>query len=234
MKKKPRKKWKGIFLLVMIIPKKIESTPPTDALTLLTSSTESTASSSSSSSSSSFTTITSTRPRKLLLKIIILGDSGVGKTAILNRYVHNRFTIQYKATIGADFLTKEAKLNDKIATLQMWDTTGQERFCSLGIAFYRGSDAVIYVYDPNVQASFDNLSKWKSEFDANAAPREPLPIVIVANKSAEGVPPVVAASKGEELAKNWNATFVQTSAKEGSVDVIFDSLLPNLFAKESY
>jgi len=65
---------------------KIESTPPTDALTLLTSSTESTA-----SSSSSFTTITSTRPRRLLLKIIILGDSGVGKTAILNRYVHNRF-----------------------------------------------------------------------------------------------------------------------------------------------
>jgi len=144
------------------------------------------------------------------------------------------FTTQYKATIGADFLSKEAKLGEKIATLQIWDTAGQERFSGLGTAFYRGSDAVIYVYDPFVQKTFDSLSKWKSGFDENAAPREPLPTVIVANKSAESSYMVVAASKGEELAKNWNATFVQTSAKEGSVDAIFDSLLPTLFTKESY
>jgi len=75
--------------------------------------------------------------KKVLLKVIILGDSGVGKTSLMNQYVNKKFSNQYKATIGADFLTKEVMVDDRLVTMQIWDTAGQERFQSLGVAFYR-------------------------------------------------------------------------------------------------
>lgn len=81
--------------------------------------------------------------KKVLLKVIILGDSGVGKTSLMNQYVNKKFSNQYKATIGADFLTKEVIVDDRIVTMQIWDTAGQERFQSLGVAFYRGADCCV-------------------------------------------------------------------------------------------
>merc|ERR1719491_1063424 len=86
--------------------------------------------------------------KKHMLKLLILGDSGVGKTSLMNRYHSSKFTGQYKATIGADFHSKHVSLTDpntgatRHVTLQIWDTAGQERFQSLGVAFYRGTDAV--------------------------------------------------------------------------------------------
>ncbi|XP_024966277.1 ras-related protein Rab7 isoform X1 [Cynara cardunculus var. scolymus] len=102
--------------------------------------------------------------RRMLLKVIILGDSGVGKTSLMNQYVNRKFSNQYKATIGADFLTKEVQFEDRLFTLQIWDTAGQERFQSLGVAFYRGADCCVLVYDVNVKKSFDNLDNWREEF----------------------------------------------------------------------
>ncbi|XP_031258404.1 ras-related protein Rab7 isoform X2 [Pistacia vera] len=102
--------------------------------------------------------------RRMLLKVIILGDSGVGKTSLMNQYVNRKFSNQYKATIGADFLTKEVQFEDRLFTLQIWDTAGQERFQSLGVAFYRGADCCVLVYDVNVMKSFDNLNNWREEF----------------------------------------------------------------------
>lgn len=81
--------------------------------------------------------------KKVLLKVIILGDSGVGKTSLMNQYVNKKFSNQYKATIGADFLTKEVIVDDRVVTMQIWDTAGQERFQSLGVAFYRGADCCV-------------------------------------------------------------------------------------------
>nr|XP_034927398.1 ras-related protein Rab7-like isoform X1 [Populus alba] len=102
--------------------------------------------------------------RRTLLKVIILGDSGVGKTSLMNQYVNKKFSNQYKATIGADFLTKEVHFEDRLFTLQIWDTAGQERFQSLGVAFYRGADCCVLVYDVNSMKSFDNLNNWREEF----------------------------------------------------------------------
>ncbi|KAE8706833.1 Ras-related protein Rab7 [Hibiscus syriacus] len=85
--------------------------------------------------------------RRTLLKVIVLGDSGVGKTSLMNQYIYNKFNQQYKATIGADFVTKELQIDDKLVTLQIWDTAGQERFQSLVSAFYRGTDCCVIVFD---------------------------------------------------------------------------------------
>merc|ERR1712244_122785 len=101
---------------------------------------------------------------KVLVKIIIIGESGVGKTAVLHQYVMNKFIQEHKATIGADFLTKEINVDDKVVTLQIWDTAGQERFQSLGNAFYRGADACVMVYDVTDDNSFKEMASWKDKF----------------------------------------------------------------------
>jgi hypothetical protein len=111
--------------------------------------------------------------KKVLLKVIILGDSGVGKTSLMNQYVNKKFNAQYKATIGADFLTKEVTVDDRLVTMQIWDTAGQERFQSLGVAFYRGADSCVLVYDVLQPKTFDNLDSWKDEFLIQAGPRDP-------------------------------------------------------------
>lgn len=122
--------------------------------------------------------------KKVLLKVIIIGDSGVGKTSLMNQYVNRKFSNKYKATIGADFLTKEVMLEEKLVTMQIWDTAGQERFQSLGVAFYRGADACVLVYDVCNNKSFSQLDSWKEEFLIQAMPKEPenFPFVVLGNK----------------------------------------------------
>jgi len=122
--------------------------------------------------------------KKVLLKVIILGDSSVGKTSLMNQYVNKKFNTQYKATIGADFLTKEVSLEERVVTMQIWDTAGQERFQSLGVAFYRGADACILVFDVTTKKSFDALDTWRDEFLVQASPANPndFPFVVLGNK----------------------------------------------------
>lgn len=111
--------------------------------------------------------------KKVLLKVIILGDSGVGKTSLMNQYVTRKFSASYKATIGADFLTKEIVIDDRIVTMQIWDTAGQERFQSLGVAFYRGADCCVLTFDVTNSKSFDTLESWRDEFLIQASPMDP-------------------------------------------------------------
>ncbi|ORC92060.1 putative rab7 GTP binding protein [Trypanosoma theileri] len=118
--------------------------------------------------------------KRQLLKIIILGDSGVGKTSLMHQYVNKKFDSRYKATIGADFLTKELEINGQLVTLQIWDTAGQERFQSLGSAFYRGADACILVFDVTQQESFAHISSWLEEFNIQAGRRDS---VLIGNKT---------------------------------------------------
>uniref|UniRef100_A0A453F894 Ras-related protein Rab7 n=1 Tax=Aegilops tauschii subsp. strangulata TaxID=200361 RepID=A0A453F894_AEGTS len=94
--------------------------------------------------------------------MIQFNKDGIGRSTPI--YVHNKFSQQYKATIGADFVTKEVLIEDRLVTLQIWDTAGQERFQSLGVAFYRGADCCVLVYDVNVNKSFDTLNTWHDEF----------------------------------------------------------------------
>ena len=84
---------------------------------------------------------------KQLFKIVILGDSNVGKTCLLQQFVNKQFSMSYKTTVGADFLSKEVTVEDESVTLQIWDTAGQERYQGLGGAFYKGSDCCVLVFD---------------------------------------------------------------------------------------
>lgn len=126
----------------------------------------------------------STDVRKPLLKIIILGDSGVGKTSLINQYVNRKFTLSYRRTVGADFATKDVFVDDKVVTLQIWDTVGQERFQSIGVPFYRGADCVILVYDVTSLESLESLKLWKDEFVIQGAPSdlENFPFIVLGNK----------------------------------------------------
>ncbi|KAJ4715533.1 ras-related protein Rab7-like [Melia azedarach] len=157
--------------------------------------------------------------RRNLLKVIVLGDSGVGKTSLMNRYVYNKFSQQYKATIGADFVTKELQLDDKLVTLQIWDTAGQERFQSLGSAFYRGADCCVLVYDVNVHKTFESLHNWRDEFlkQANPDDSETFPFIVLGNKVDVdgGSSRVVSKKKAMEwCASKGNIPYFETSAKE--------------------
>ena len=118
--------------------------------------------------------------------LLCIGDSGVGKTSLMGQFVSHKFSNQYKATIGADFLTKEVPIDDRLVTMQVnviqsfivelksvyrnmfvfkiWDTAGQERFQSLGVAFYRGADCCVLVYDVTSSNSFKSLDSWRDEF----------------------------------------------------------------------
>eukprot|EP00298_Acanthocystis_sp_HF-20_P028317 c7010_g1_i1.p1 GENE.c7010_g1_i1~~c7010_g1_i1.p1 ORF type:complete len:212 (+),score=66.07 c7010_g1_i1:28-636(+) len=174
--------------------------------------------------------------KKVLLKVIILGDSGVGKTSLMNQYVNKKFSNQYKATIGADFLTKEVVIEDRLVTMQIWDTAGQERFQSLGVAFYRGADSCVLVFDVNVAKTFENLDSWRDEFLIQASPRDPdnFPFVVIGNKVDLDQRVV-----SQKRAISWctgkgNIPYFETSAKDGiNVEQAFQVVAKNAIKKDN-
>lgn len=172
-------------------------------------------------------------------QVIILGDSGVGKTSLMNQYVNKKFSNQYKATIGADFLTKEVQVDDRLVTMQIWDTAGQERFQSLGVAFYRGADCCVLVYDVNQGRSFDNLDNWRDEFLIQASPADPdnFPFVVLGNKidSENGNARVVSDKKAKAwCASKGNIPSFETSAKEDfNVEAAFQCIAQNALKNEA-
>ncbi|XP_055904171.1 ras-related protein rab7 [Eupeodes corollae] len=173
--------------------------------------------------------------KKSLLKVIILGDSSVGKTSLMNQYVNKRFSNQYKATIGADFLTKEIVVDDRVVTMQIWDTAGQERFQSLGVAFYRGADCCVLVYDVTVPTTFKNLDSWRDEFLIQASPRNPeqFPFVVLGNKVDLETRPMPNRRAQQWCQSKNDIPYFETSAKEGvNVELAFQTIAKNALAQE--
>lgn len=175
--------------------------------------------------------------RKTLLKVIVLGDTGVGKTSLMQQFINGKFSQQYKATIGADFHPKDMVIDDKTVTMQVWDTAGQERFQSLGVAFYRGADCCVLVYDVTNTKSFENLQNWRDEFliQANIKDPETFPFVVLGNKiDVEESKRVVSSKKAQALcASLGNLPYFETSAKEAvNVDQAFDVVARNALQQE--
>ena len=176
--------------------------------------------------------------KKNFLKIVILGDSGVGKTTLLQQYLNGKASGQSKPTIGADFSKREIMIDNTVVTLQIWDTAGQEKFQSLGYAFYRGADCCALCYDLTNTTSFENLARWKNGFIENAGPTDPasFPFVLLGNKlDQEATKREVPTAKGQAWAKDNNdMMFYETSALEGtSVEAAFMQMAKQALKREA-
>ncbi|KAF3910875.1 hypothetical protein ABW20_dc0106828 [Dactylellina cionopaga] len=154
-----------------------------------------------------------------------------------DKQVNKKFSASYKATIGADFLTKEVLVDDRLVTMQIWDTAGQERFQSLGVAFYRGADCCVLVYDVNNQKSFETLDSWRDEFLIQASPRDAdsFPFVVIGNKIdvGDGKRQVSQKRAMAFCQSKGNLPYFETSAKEAiNVEQAFEVIARHALAQE--
>mmetsp|Transcript_33486 Transcript_33486/g.69178 ORF Transcript_33486/g.69178 Transcript_33486/m.69178 type:complete len:209 (+) Transcript_33486:396-1022(+) len=165
-----------------------------------------------------------------LVKLILLGDSGVGKSSLLARFADDQFKTSYLTTIGMDFKAKVIDVNGKKIKLQIWDTAGQERFRSVAAGYYRSAGGIILVYDVTDRLSFDHVSSWIEQIDNNALPD--VCKVLVGNKSDMAETQVIDAAEGKALAEQYGMGFYETSAKLGtSVQDVFSQTALQVVSK---
>ena len=156
-----------------------------------------------------------------LLKYIIIGDAAVGKSNLLLRFAQNDFKSEYQLTIGVEFGAKNIDINNKKYRLQIWDTAGQENYRSITRAYYKNSVCAILVYDISNRDSFEHISNWLE--DCLAQSPKTVFMVLVGNKSDLNDKRKVTLEEGQQMAKNNNMLFFETSAKTGeNVDKIFE------------
>lgn len=135
----------------------------------------------------------------IIVKIVLVGDSGVGKSNILLRYLKNEFVWDSKATVGVEFGSKKFILENHNIKAQIWDTAGQERYRSITNAYYKGSKGALVVYDITRKTTFENVDKWISDLRRNSDPE--IMIILVGNKSDLYSDRQVTTHEGEEKAK---------------------------------
>lgn len=146
-----------------------------------------------------------------LFKLVLIGDSGVGKSCLLLRFADDAFTESYISTIGVDFRFRTVKIEKKTVKLQIWDTAGQERFRTITSAYYRGADGIIMVYDVTSMDSFDHVNDWLKEVNRYAS--EGTCKLLVGNKSDRNVDRVVTSHRAKEFSDELGIEFLETSAK---------------------
>lgn len=155
--------------------------------------------------------------QRRIFKVIVLGDSNVGKTCLTIRFCGGEFPQKPEATIGVDFRDKDMTIEGESIKLQLWDTAGQERFRkSMVQHYYRNVHAVIFVYDVTKLSSFENLPTWVDECDRHSLSSN-IPRVLVGNKCDITERKVVSTNMGQKFAEHNDMPFFETSAKSGEV-----------------
>ena len=166
----------------------------------------------------------------LIFKIVLIGDSGVGKTNILSRYISNEFSLNTQATVGVEFGSKIIKKGEKLIKLQIWDTAGQERYKSITSAYYKGSKGAFVVYDISRRCTFDNVDKWIGELKNNGS--EDVFILLVGNKSDLNDQREISEEEVKKKAEVYNIAFCETSALKGNnIEFAFESLIDKITEK---
>eukprot|EP00339_Tiarina_fusa_P015892 CAMPEP_0117045230 /NCGR_PEP_ID=MMETSP0472-20121206/31290_1 /TAXON_ID=693140 ORGANISM="Tiarina fusus, Strain LIS" /NCGR_SAMPLE_ID=MMETSP0472 /ASSEMBLY_ACC=CAM_ASM_000603 /LENGTH=205 /DNA_ID=CAMNT_0004757151 /DNA_START=27 /DNA_END=644 /DNA_ORIENTATION=- len=143
------------------------------------------------------------------LKLLLIGDSAVGKTCMLLRFSDDVFSQEMVATIGVDYKTKYIQLDGQTVKLQVWDTAGQERFRNITTAYYRGAKGIFLVYDVTNELSFKHVKTWMEKIQQLAD--ESVSVMLVGNK-CDSAKRVITSERGEELSEKYNVKFIETSA----------------------
>jgi len=146
-----------------------------------------------------------------LFKLLLIGDSGVGKSCLLLRFADDTYSESYISTIGVDFKIRTIEHDGKTIKLQIWDTAGQERFRTITSSYYRGAHGIIVVYDVTDSDTFDNVKQWLQEIERYAS--ENVKKLLVGNKSDLTQKKQVDHSTAKEYAKQLDIPFLETSAK---------------------
>ncbi|MBA0680354.1 hypothetical protein Goari_012059 [Gossypium aridum] len=149
-----------------------------------------------------------------VFKVVLIGDSAVGKSQLLSRFTRNEFNIDSKATIGVEFQTKTLFIDHKSVKAQIWDTAGQERYRAVTSAYYRGAVGAMLVYDITKRQSFDHVAKWLEELRGHADKN--IVIMLVGNKSDLASLRAVPIEDAKEFAQRESLFFMETSALEAT------------------
>ncbi|XP_044492548.1 ras-related protein RABE1c-like [Mangifera indica] len=159
-----------------------------------------------------------------LIKLLLIGDSGVGKSCLLLRFSDDSFTTSFITTIGIDFKIRTVELDGKRIKLQIWDTAGQERFRTITTAYYRGAMGILLVYDVTDESSFNNIRNWMRNIEQHAA--DNVNKILVGNKAdMDESKRAVPTAKGQALADEYGIKFFETSAKTNfNVEQVFFSI----------
>ncbi|KAK1444488.1 hypothetical protein BgAZ_103940 [Babesia gibsoni] len=167
-----------------------------------------------------------------LFKLVLIGDSGVGKSCVLLRFADDAFTDSYITTIGVDFRFRTIEVEGKRIKLQIWDTAGQERFRTITSAYYRGADGIILVYDITDKVSFDHLDMWLSEVEKFAP--EGTHTLLLGNKSDEAESRDVATEEVQQFSTKHDIPCMDVSAKTGdNIETAFVSIAKRLLDEKS-
>ena len=165
---------------------------------------------------------------ELLYKIIIIGDTCVGKSNILSRYLKDEFREDSKSTVGVELGSKFLKVKGVGTKLQIWDTAGQERYRSITSSYFKGSHGCFIVYDITNETSFEDVNKWYEQAQKESS--KEVSIILVGNKCDLENERKVSKEKGEEKARALNCPFFETSAlSKIKVDDIFNEMVNNIF-----
>ena len=164
----------------------------------------------------------------LIFKIVLIGDSNVGKTNILSKYLQNEFNPDSKATVGVEFGSKTFNINDNVIKAQIWDTAGTEKYRSITNAYYKGAKGAFVVYDISRKSSFNNIDKWL--FDLKNNGDENINIILIGNKIDLEHQREVTTEEGEKKAVLNKASFIETSAKNGdNIEKAFNLMIENVY-----
>ena len=159
---------------------------------------------------------------EFIFKIILIGNSGVGKSSILQRYIQKVFDENYSCTIGVDFFMKSLNIGEKSIKLQLWDTAGTEKFRSITTGYYRGANAAFVVFDLTSKKSFNALNEWIQNYYKYSNPDSEKNVVLIGNKSDLIEEREITEEEINNFVKDNNIKYFETSAKDGkNVDECF-------------
>ncbi|KAJ4753361.1 Ras-related protein Rab-11A [Rhynchospora pubera] len=164
-----------------------------------------------------------------VFKVVLIGDSAVGKSQILNRFARNEFLLDSKATIGVEFQTRTLVIQHKSVKAQIWDTAGQERYRAVTSAYYRGAVGALLVYDVTKRPTFEHIPRWLDELRAHADRN--IVIMLVGNKIDLQDQRAVTTEEAKEFAQKEGLFFLETSALQATnVETAFQTVLTEIFS----